>query len=984
MAEVIKRAVSSTDEVTKRRRTERVRKSRWDVTTKDTNSTESRWEVEQKQEEEVEVQLSKQLKDVPIFHEIPLSNDVLDLLLPKGYEILETPEGFSKFTMTMADFTDQGYMIPEESNEANKVMRDSIVTEVPGVKDLQFFKQEDAKYFGKLLDGKDEEDPRGKLTVEEIKERRLMKLLLKIKNGTPQIRKVALRQLTDTARSYGPKILFNQILPLLMEPSLSDQERHLLVKVIDRILLKLGDLIRPFTEKILKVITPMLTEEDHIARIDAKEIISNLAKAAGLAHIITTLRKFIDSPDDNVRITTAKTFAVVGTALGIQSLIPFLKAVCNSKKSYLARHTGSRIIQQLSFFVGCGVLPHLNALVGCVAQGLSDDNMQVRKMTALALASLAESSAPYGIESFEPVIESLWSGIQRHRGSTLAAYLKCMGNMILLMDDDYASFSANEILHFLLREFASPDDEMKRTTLKVVQQCTRAEGVPEVYFRKEVMPLFLKNFWNRRSALDTRLNRLIIETTVELANKIGAEVVVEKIVHFLKDDSEFLRRMGVETIEKCCQNIELIDLNERTEERLIDGMLIAFQKSSTDSNSNRYNNAVLGAFGSVVTALDTRVKGYLPEIISIILYRMKNQSPDVRNQAADLIAVITPAVKTCGEYEIISKLTKVLYESLGEVYPEVLGSILHTLKVILSTMGVSAMNPSIDQLLPSLTPILRNRHEKVQENVIVLVGLIADNASEYIPPKEWMRICFELLDLLKSHKKSIRKSANQTFGYIAKAIGPQEVLSTLLNNLRVQERQSRVCTAIAIAIVAETCSPFTVVPSIMNEYRTPENNVQNGVLKAMTFMFEYVGDMAKDYIYSVTPLLEDALTDRDQVHRQTAATVIKHMAINCAGLGLEDVFVHLLNLLVPNLYETSPHVIERIVDGIDGIRNNVGCGIVMNYILAGLWHPARKVRIPFWKVYNSSYVQSCDAMVPYYPKFEDFPEAEIKELDVIL
>lgn len=65
--------------------------------------------------------------------------------------------------------------------------------------------------------------------------------------------------------------------------------------------------------------------------------------------------------------------------------------------------------------------------------------------------------------------------------------------------------------------------------------------------------------------------------------------------------------------------------------------------------------------------------------------------------------------------------------------------------------------------------------------------------------------------MLKAHKKGIRRAANNTFGFIAKAIGPQDVLATLLNNLRVQERQSRVCTAVAIGIVAETCAPFTVV-----------------------------------------------------------------------------------------------------------------------------------------------------------------------------
>ena len=77
----------------------------------------------------------------------------------------------------------------------------------------------------------------------------------------------------------------------------------------------------------------------------------------------------------------------------------------------------------------------------------------------------------------------------------------------------------------------------------------------------------------------------------------------------------------------------------------------------------------------------------------------------------------------------------------------------------------------------------------------------------------------------------------------------------------------RVCTTVAIAIVAETCGPFTVLPALMNEYRVRELNVQNGVLKSLSFMFEYIGPTAYSYINSVIPLLIDALTDRDLVHR---------------------------------------------------------------------------------------------------------------------
>lgn len=80
----------------------------------------------------------------------------------------------------------------------------------------------------------------------------------------------------------------------------------------------------------------------------------------------------------------------------------------------------------------------------------------------------------------------------------------------------------------------------------------------------------------------------------------------------------------------------------------------------------------------------------------------------------------------------------------------------------------------------------RYRHEKVQENCIELVGRIAERGAEMVSAREWMRICFELLELLKAHKKAIRRAAINTFGYIARAIGPHDVLATLLNNLKVR------------------------------------------------------------------------------------------------------------------------------------------------------------------------------------------------------
>jgi hypothetical protein len=58
--------------------------------------------------------------------------------------------------------------------------------------------------------------------------------------------------------------------------------------------------------------------------VEGREIIANLAKAAGLATMISTMRPDIDNVDEYVRNTTARAFSVVASALGIQSLLPFL------------------------------------------------------------------------------------------------------------------------------------------------------------------------------------------------------------------------------------------------------------------------------------------------------------------------------------------------------------------------------------------------------------------------------------------------------------------------------------------------------------------------------------------------------------------------------------------------------------------------------------------------------------------------------------
>ena len=135
----------------------------------------------------------------------------------------------------------------------------------------------------------------------------------------------------------------------------------------------------------------------------------------------------------------------------------------------------------------------------------------------------------------------------------------------------------------------------------------------------------------------------LVDTTVEIANKVGASEIVTRVVDDLKDENEQYRKMVMETIEKIMGALGATDIDSRLEEQLIDGILYAFQEQTTE------DVVMLSGFGVIVNALGKRVKPYLPQICGTILWRLNNKSAKVRQQAADLISRIAVVMKTCQE-----------------------------------------------------------------------------------------------------------------------------------------------------------------------------------------------------------------------------------------------------------------------------------------------------------------------------------------------
>lgn len=67
--------------------------------------------------------------------------------------------------------------------------------------------------------------------------------------------------------------------------------------------------------------------------------------------------------------------------------------------------------------------------------------------------------------------------------------------------------------------------------------------------------------------------------------------------------------------------------------------------------------------------------------------------------------------------------------------------------------------------------------------------------------------------------------------------------------------------------------------------------------------------------------------------------------IGAQCLERDDALQHLLNYVWPNIFETSPHLVQSFFDAIDGFRVSLGPWVILQYLLQGLFHPARKVSV---------------------------------------
>lgn len=812
----------------------------------------------------------------------------------------------------------------------------------------------------------------------------LMRSLFRIKNGDTGQRRAGTRYLLGKCHAFGSTLILQRIFTIWTANIMDLEEQHRFIDLIKALIAQLGKEVRGSTREVVHLLEPLLSSPQPVLREDGKQALILLTRVVGFPSVFDAIKVDFAHQEGVVRRHTAKVAAIVGYATSPEELLAALVDMSYSPLPF-ARQTSARVLTDLATLAGHGVMAVLPDMVA-ILERLIRDEKRVRRDAAGAVAAIAEAVAPYGIEELEPLVDVVTDVCRKGLGSSAAPFLHAFGALVPLMSPYDAQQRTAAMMPTLVGQFNTPEDEYRRVLLRVVERCVAADGVTPPFIRDVVLDPFFEGFWRvRRVAGDRRTAHLLVETTFELARKLGSVDVLLRLVPEMKDENDKFQGMVINAVRSVVEVAGTAACGEALVVALLDGAIAAVRQDELGMRKN-----VMLCLATVCNSLGARLKPYLKQIFDLVNRRRESREAPMRAHAAELVTHIAHTVVVADGTFFLQDLGRSLYERLEDDDAYALAANLRATRAILSELGAQKYKPSVRELLKKLTFAIKNRQSVVQANAIALVEDIAASHDEEVDAIHLYELATKgLFELLDSERRETRRACARTFGIIARAIRPFAIILELVNNFSQDKRKIRICTAVALGAIAKECGPFTVLPYLLNEYKLSEGKqvaviVQHSVLKAIRYVFEYIGGAAgREFVLPVVPLLERALTETGLQMRRMAVEACTAIVQAIAGEdGFEGVVTHLLNFVHPNIVELLSKnevkvaeerlkMVTAVVSYYEAARLVLGSGKLLQYLAQGLFHPSRKVRDIYRRTYNMVYVGNPEGLVPYYPRVDD-------------
>nr|AGE94843.1 hypothetical protein ECU11_0900 [Encephalitozoon cuniculi] len=327
-------------------------------------------------------------------------------------------------------------------------------------------------------------------------------------------------------------------------------------------------------------------------------------------------------------------------------------------------------------------------------------------------------------------------------------------------------------------------------------------------------------------------------------------------------------------------------------------------------------------------------------LISESLKLLRSPPPDARIRGLKTMGSLAKILST----KELAYCGNILMENIDGDDQETLPFVL---KAICSIYNSHRFRPA-SGIIPSILPILKSKEQKIVTSGVALLHTICMNSPEEcekIGVREWMRISYGLVDSLVSWNKEMRRNATESLGCISRIVGPQEILDILMDGLESEDRHQRTGSSLGISVVGEYNGLFSVLPTLLSDYETPNAFVQQGILRAMCHFFQRTHQASLKYVHSMLPMIEDAMTDEDPSYRSLGMNLIRHIVLNHPPATMDiELAIHLLNLIWANILDPIPTVQQSFDECMESFATVLSSQAMYKYVQQGLFHPSSTVR----------------------------------------
>jgi hypothetical protein len=355
----------------------------------------------------------------------------------------------------------------------------------------------------------------------------------------------------------------------------------------------------------------------------------------------------------------------------------------------------------------------------------------------------------------------------------------------------------------------------------------------------------------------------------------------------------------------------------------------------------------------LILRLRIKSKSYVSKVSGLLKWSINNFSSVVKKYGARLMLKIIPILHYFKEKILIGHLGIILVNNLKEKNPNVLKYFLRCLRQILNTFPQNYCIPPVRIIFSTLIPLLKNKNILFDSDLISLLDKIIDKNLLYVPKKDLVLLCFNLVKIQKKVDLKIRKISMKIVCKISRLYGSGEVVTFLIDSLEKSNGIYRISIIVALTSLAYEGNLHLILPIFYQKFFDFSTIYTSHLFKGLIFILEQLEvEKLINYLSSLGIIIEKGVFSEFDKINPLLFLLIGKFSQKFRFHGFEKRLVLLLKFILVNIFISPKSSFKYIFFALEKLILSLSPIIWLNFIFQGLIHRKKKIRIMYWKFHR--------------------------------